>query len=96
MRVADVGLFVLQPEDASIVDSMGWVAFRQGRLEEAEEYLRQAWSLDKNPEIAAHLGEVLWLSGKNDEAVSIWREGMVVDNENPVLTDTLQRLEVTL
>jgi tetratricopeptide (TPR) repeat protein len=88
--------FVLQPEDASIVDSMGWVAFRQGRLEEAEEYLRQAWSLDKNPEIAAHLGEVLWLSGKNDEAVSIWREGMVVDNENPVLTDTLQRLEITL
>ena len=88
--------YALQPEDASIVDSMGWIAFRQGRLEEAEEFLRQAWSLDKNPEIAAHLGEVLWLSGKNDEAVSIWREGMVVDNENPVLVDTLHRMEISL
>ncbi len=88
--------FILRPDDASIVDSMGWISFRLGHLEEAEEFLRRAWSLDRNPEIAAHLGEVLWLMGKQEDARSIWREGKEVDSENPVLQETIQRLEVEL
>ena len=63
-------------------------------LEESEKFLRRAWSLDRNPEIAAHLGEVLWLMGKEEDARSIWREGKEVDSENPVLQETIQRLEV--
>ena len=88
--------FILRPEDASIVDSMGWISYRLEHLEDAEKYLRRAWVLDKNPEIAAHLGEVLWVSGKQEDALSIWREGMEVDSENPVLKETLQRMEVEL
>ena len=49
--------YILQPNEPSIIDSMGWIAYRQGRLAEAEEFLRRAWKLDRNPEIAAHLGE---------------------------------------
>jgi outer membrane lipoprotein LolB len=56
--------YILQPNESSIIDSMGWVAYKQGRFEEAEQFLRRAWQLDRNPEIAAHLGEVLWQSGK--------------------------------
>ena len=67
--------YILQPEEASIIDSMGWIAYRRGRLPEALEFLRKAWQIDKNPEIAAHLGEVLWVDGNKDAAVAIWREG---------------------
>ncbi len=88
--------FILRPEDASIVDSMGWISYRLGHLEASEKYLRRAWLLDRNPEIAAHLGEVLWVIGEQEAARSIWREGIEVDSENVVLQETLRRLEVDL
>ena len=88
--------FILRPNDASIVDSMGWISYRLGHLDESEKFLRRAWALDRNPEIAAHLGEVLWTIGRQEAARSIWREGMEVDSENPVLNETLQRMEVDL
>ena len=88
--------YILQPEEPSIVDSMGWIAYRQGRMAEAEEFLGKAWGLDRNPEIAAHLGEVLWIIGKQDEARRIWRQGVDVDADNPVLVETLERFGVDL
>jgi tetratricopeptide (TPR) repeat protein len=86
--------YILQPNEASIIDSMGWIAFKQGRNDEAEEFLRRAWKLDRNPEIAAHLGEVLWTSGRKEDAVKAWREGQEVDSQNPVLMETLERLGI--
>jgi tetratricopeptide (TPR) repeat protein len=88
--------YEIQPDDPSIIDSMGWVAFRQGRLQEAERYLRRAWELDNNPEIAAHLGEVLWILDRYDEAREVWRSGAEIDEANAVLKDTLNRLDVSL
>jgi Flp pilus assembly protein TadD len=72
---------------------MGWVLFRLGRLDEAEQYLRHAWTLDQNPEIAAHLGEVLWRQGRREEARAKWQEGRSVDETNAVLGETVRRLE---
>jgi tetratricopeptide (TPR) repeat protein len=88
--------YILEPDQAAIVDSMGWIAFRRGRLAEAEEYLRRAWALEQNPEIAAHLGEVLWVGGEQDAARFIWREAIKIDSENLVLEETLQRLGAEL
>ena len=88
--------FILRPDDASIVDSMGWISYRLGNLDEAEKFLRRAWALSKNPEIASHLGEVLWVKGEQEAARTIWREGLEVDSENPVLRETLLRMEVDL
>jgi tetratricopeptide (TPR) repeat protein len=85
--------YILQPEEASIIDSMGWVSYRLGKLQEAVRYLSKAWSLDKNPEIAAHLGEVLWMMGDMDKARKIWGEGQAVDPEDPILLETIDRLE---
>ena len=62
-----------KPNDSSIIDSMGWIAYRLGRLPEAESYLRQAWRTTRAAEIAAHLGEVLWVSGQKDQARVFWR-----------------------
>jgi len=86
--------YILQPQEASIIDSMGWIAFRLGRLRESLEYLNKAWQLSKNPEIAAHLGEVLWTGGNKEAAMEVWREGQGIDGENSVLVETLERLEV--
>ena len=88
--------YILQPREASIVDSMGWIAFRLGRLQQALEFLQKAWQLDNNPEIAAHLGEVLWVDGNKDAALAIWREGNNLDSQNIVLVETLERLGVDL
>jgi len=88
--------YILQPNEASIVDSMGWIAYRQGRLAEAAEFLRRAWKLERNPEIAAHLGEVLWMSGDTDGARAIWREAMELDGQNQVLQETVKRLGAEL
>lgn len=88
--------YILQPEESSIIDSMGWISYRLGRMPEALEFLQKAWQIDKNPEIAAHLGEVLWVVGNKDAAIAIWREAQKIDGENAVLVETLERLEVNL
>jgi Flp pilus assembly protein TadD len=86
-----VQAYELQPEDASIIDSMGWVSYRLGRLQEAEKYLREAWKTMRNAEIAAHLGEVLWTRGQKDEAGSLWKLGIEMESDNEVLIQTMQR-----
>jgi tetratricopeptide (TPR) repeat protein len=83
--------YELQPEDASIIDSMGWVSYRLGRLREAEAYMREAWKVMRNAEIAAHLGEVLWARGQKDEARSLWKLGLEMESDNEVLINTMQR-----
>ena len=62
----------MAPEDPAIIDSMGWVQYRLGHLEKARDYLRKALSLANDPEIAAHLGEVLWKLNDRQGAIEIW------------------------
>lgn len=83
----------LAPQDAYIQDSLGWVAFRQGRLQEALDILQTAYKSRPDAEIAAHLGEVLWTMGKRQEAAAIWREGLRLKSDNETLQDTLQRFQ---
>lgn len=78
----------LSPEDHYILDSMGWVYYRLGILDKALEYLRRAYSQQPDPEIAAHLGEVLWKQGKRDEAVKTWEAALSAFPENEVLIST--------
>lgn len=86
----------LTPNDPFIVDSLAWVAFRMGQNDEALRLLRDAFKQRPDAEIAAHLGEVLWVSGQADEARRIWREGLELNRENETLKATLQRLRVAL
>ncbi|MCD8504167.1 MAG: tetratricopeptide repeat protein [Burkholderiaceae bacterium] len=83
------------PEDPYILDSLGWVKFRQGDNEQAEKYLRQAYEVKPEAEIAAHLGEVLWVMGEQDKARDVWREGVELDATNPTLKQTLERFGVS-
>jgi len=86
----------LAPGDPFIVDSLAWVAFRMGQNQQALDLLRSAYSQRPDTEIAAHLGEVLWVSGQRDEALQIWREGLQANPDNETLNETLQRLRVPL
>ena len=83
----------LAPNEPFIVDSMGWVEFRLGRLDEAEKLLRQAYASRPDAEIAAHLGEVLWARGRKDEAQQVWSEGLRRDAKNEALLATMKRLK---
>jgi tetratricopeptide (TPR) repeat protein len=86
----------LAPEDPFIIDSMGWVQFRLGRLKEAEALLRRAYEMRPDAEIAAHLGEVLWAKGQKEDAKNLWREANNKDPKNDTLKSTLTRLQVRL
>ena len=81
----------LQPESAPILDSLGWIELRLGRRDSALEFLAKAWSLLKDAEIAAHLGEALWLGGRQEEARAVWREGQGIDPANPALLHALEK-----
>ena len=82
----------LAPEDPFILDSMGWAHFRLGHLDESERFLRRALADHPDPEIAAHLGEVLWAKGERDRAQEIWQSQLKATPDNPVLLDTVRRL----
>ena len=82
---------VAEPDNAAIIDSYGWVLYRLGRSDQALVELRRAFALQKDPEIAAHLGEVLWLTGRRDEARKYFEEGRKLDPENRSLQRALAR-----
>ncbi|MDQ1345801.1 MAG: hypothetical protein QG586_1332 [Pseudomonadota bacterium] len=81
----------LSPDDAFIMDSMGWVLFRQGKLPEALKTLETAYGIKADPEIAAHLGEVLWVTGRRDEAKKTWQESAKAHPGNEVLAEVIKR-----
>ena len=83
---------VLKPGEPAIIDSLGWVQYRLGNLEAALVQLRMAFQKQPDAEIAAHLGEVLWVSGKRDEARQVWEQGRKKDGANKVLNETIKRL----
>ncbi|MDQ3056307.1 MAG: tetratricopeptide repeat protein, partial [Pseudomonadota bacterium] len=80
---------VAEPGSAAIIDSYGWVLYRLGRNKEALVELRRALTLQKDPEIAAHLGEVLWVSGDKDEARKYFEQARKLDPENRALKRAL-------
>lgn len=85
----------LQPNEPAILDSMGWVLFRTGRYDEALEYLTRAYANFPDPEVAAHLGEVLWVTGDTESALAVWRGAALRAPDHPILRDTLRRLGIT-
>ena len=86
----------LRPDDPAVIDSMGWVQYRLGNLEEAILRLRQAMKAFPDHEIAAHLGEVLWKSGNTQGARTVWAEGLSLEPNSKVIPATIKRLESEL
>lgn len=82
-----------KPDDYFIQDSMGWVLYRMGRIQEALEYLQRASDNTQDAEVAAHLGEVLWMSGQHDEARAIWEGALQREPNDLRVLDAIRRLD---
>ncbi len=83
----------ISPNDHYILDSLGWAHYRKGNLDKAIGYLQQAYKVNQDPEIAAHLGEVLWQKGQRDEAKKIWRDALIANPDNEVLLTTTKKFK---
>ncbi|MEM8984490.1 MAG: tetratricopeptide repeat protein [Pseudomonadota bacterium] len=84
--------FELEPDNAAIIDSMGWVEFKLGRYDEALKHLERAWAMIKDPEVAAHLGETLWKLGERERARAVLKEAYDRSPDSEPLRRTLERL----
>lgn len=83
----------LAPDDPLIMDSLGWAHFRLGEHDKAVEWLKKAYGLRQDPEIAAHLGEVLWVQGRRDEARNLWQSAFKLFPESDALRNAMQRFK---
>ncbi len=83
--------YKLQPNDVAILDSMGWALYRLGRLEEALDYLQRAAAKLHDGEISAHLGEVLWVSGRKDDARQVWEKALEFAPDHKILKQTIEK-----
>ena len=81
----------LSPGDPYIIDSLGWVHYRMGNLNKGVSYLKQAFQIKSDPEIAAHLGEALWMQGTKEDAKEIWRSTIRVYPDNEVLLNIMKK-----
>lgn len=83
----------LSPNDHYMLDSLGWAHFRKGNLDKAIQYLQEAYAINPDPEIAAHLGEVLWHKGQHDQAKKIWNDALSAHPDNEVLVTTANKFK---
>ena len=83
----------LDPNDPAIMDSLGWVQYKLGKYREAREILDKAYKLYPDPEVAAHLGEVLWVLGERSAATKIWRSALTSQPDSVYVRNTIQRLD---
>jgi tetratricopeptide (TPR) repeat protein len=81
----------LSPDDPFILDSMGWVQYRMGNHNDGLDYLQRAYTQRPDPEIAAHLGEVLWVKGRPADAEKVWRSSAQEHPDNELLQETMKR-----
>jgi tetratricopeptide (TPR) repeat protein len=79
------------PDDPAVIDSLGWVLYRLGRLQEARDHLQKAYDMTADGEIGAHLGEVMWTMGDKDAARAVWDKARKDSPGNAVLEETLRR-----
>ncbi len=82
----------LDPGEPAILDSYGWVHYRLGNYPQALKYLRDAYRSFPDPEVASHLGEVLWITGDPEGAFEIWREALTGNPDHEVVIEAMQRL----
>ena len=83
----------IAPDDPFIIDSLGWVQFKMGRVADSVSTLQRAFDLRPDPEIAAHLGEAMWANGKRNEATQVWQTAIKDHPENEALLEVVKRLK---
>ncbi|HHK5603976.1 TPA: tetratricopeptide repeat protein [Neisseria polysaccharea] len=88
--------YQINPDDIAVNDSIGWAYYLKGDAESALPYLRYSFENDPGPEVAAHLGEVLWALGERDQAVDVWTQAARLSGDKKIWRETLKRYGITL
>ena len=83
----------LNPGDPATTDSLAWAQYKLGRYEEALQNIRRAFAVFPDPEVASHMGEILWMMGRRDEALAVWRRALEDAPDDPLVTEAMQRLQ---
>lgn len=96
VRIAEAVVLVekaleLAPDDLAVMDSVGWAYFRSGKLDESVKMLKRAFAGNPDPEIAAHLGEVLWVRGDKEQATKLWQDSLKDNPDNAPLQAVMKR-----
>ncbi|MEW5248132.1 tetratricopeptide repeat protein [Microbulbifer sp. 2201CG32-9] len=86
--------FALRPDDPAIIDSMGWIEYRLGNYPAAVEHLQRALEKYPDHEIAAHLGEVLWMQGNREQAMEVWQKGLQLNPNSQLIPAAIERLQI--
>lgn len=86
----------IDPDNPAIIDSIGWLYFLRGQYIASESYLKRAYELILDHEIAAHYGELLWVTGRPDQAITVWQKGLASEPDSDPINSTLQRLQVVM
>lgn len=86
----------ISPDDPAIIDSLGWAQFKLGRFEEALTNLRRAYAVFPDAEVASHVGEVLWMMGREQEAVEVWRGALENQPDSDLIKEVVDRLQADL
>ena len=84
------------PNNAAVIDSKGWLAYRQGAHKQAIKYLITAYKMSPSADVATHIGEVYWVSGDKKNARKFWLQAKVLDPKNYLLMTTIKKLKVEL
>jgi Flp pilus assembly protein TadD len=82
----------ISPDDPAIIDSLAWAQYKLGRYEEAVDNLRRAFAAFPDHEVASHLGEVLWVSGQENEALRVWKDALEETPDSNLIKEAMQRL----
>jgi tetratricopeptide (TPR) repeat protein len=82
----------IAPDDPAIIDSLAWAQYKLGQYEEALQNLRRAFAAFPDHEIASHLGEVLWMMGRQDEATQVWRDALEIQPDSDLIREAIDRL----
>lgn len=88
--------YQINPDDTAVNDSIGWAYYLKGDAESALPYLRYSFENDPGPEVAAHLGEVLWALGERDRAVDVWTQAAHLAGDKKIWRETLKRHGIAL
>jgi len=82
----------ISPDDPAIIDSLAWIQYKLGRYEESLSNLRRAFAAFPDHEVASHLGEVLWVLGRQREAMEVWEDALEETPDSPIITEAMDRL----
>jgi len=83
----------MSPDDPAIIDSVAWVQYKLGRYGEALSNLRRAFAAFPDHEVASHLGEVLWVMGRKDEAIQVWQDALETTPDSELIKEAMERLQ---